>query len=510
MYINIAEKYLRGEFNDAINGYWGPLLSWLIIPFLYFGSSHVFAINTLDLIVGLLIITGVWFLSQRFEITEKMKSVILVAVLPVVLFILLIELFDALLLCLLIYYLGIIFKNEYPCKIRYAVFCGILGALSYFTKSFAFPFFIVHFIFFNIAHYMRNTIKEDKQKVLRNAVIGMAIFLIISSPWIFMISKKYDHFTISNMGKGNFANKAPGTPQTGYEFGGPAFHEGFFAPPNKTAISAWEDLSYIWEGRKSWSPLNSADNFIYFTKHCLKNIIDSLLIYQTYSRLSAAIVIAYILLLIVKPFSRQILRGDMLYPFFTLVLYTGGLVPFHFEVRYLWIANILLLLMGGYTVDLLFKSDFFNSNLRKNVLIVFFALSFMVTPLKSFIQAGKDNINKDMHVLGTTLKNKYNFKGNIASNKELQQVFVNDSWHKTFRIAYWLNSKYFGQARQGIRDEELESEFKKYDIDYYFFWGASESIPGFLYQYEEITGDDVPDLKIFSLKKRHIGLNNPK
>lgn len=37
LYLDIAEKYLRGEFDDAVNGYWGPLLSWLLIPFLYLG-----------------------------------------------------------------------------------------------------------------------------------------------------------------------------------------------------------------------------------------------------------------------------------------------------------------------------------------------------------------------------------------------------------------------------------------------------------------------------------------
>ncbi len=31
-YISIAQKYMVGDFGNAINGYWGPLLSWLMIP----------------------------------------------------------------------------------------------------------------------------------------------------------------------------------------------------------------------------------------------------------------------------------------------------------------------------------------------------------------------------------------------------------------------------------------------------------------------------------------------
>jgi hypothetical protein len=41
---------------------------------------------------------------------------------------------------------------------------------------------------------------------------------------------------------------------------------------------------------------------------------------------------------------------------------------------------------------------------------------------------------------------------------------------------------------------------KQYDIDYYFFWGKTESIPEFLSPYGEVTNGDIPGLKIYSLK----------
>jgi hypothetical protein len=33
-YLTIARKYNAGDFHNAVNGYWSPLLSWLIAPFL--------------------------------------------------------------------------------------------------------------------------------------------------------------------------------------------------------------------------------------------------------------------------------------------------------------------------------------------------------------------------------------------------------------------------------------------------------------------------------------------
>jgi hypothetical protein len=501
MYLDIAEKYLRGNFTDAINGYWGPMFSWLLIPFLYFGASKVFAINSLNLIVGILTIVGVWLLSFRFEMSEKVRGAILISLLPIILFVSIVELHDFLLLCFLVYYLSIIFNNEYPGRTYNGMLCGVLGAVAYFTKSYAFPFFIVHFIFMNMVHFIRCSTKPEKRNVFRNAVAGIVLFSVLSGVWITVISYKYNRFTISNMGKANFSAMAPGLPDTGYELGNPIFHEGFFPPSNKTAFSAWEDPSYIMNKLPVWSPVKSIAYLNYFLKNIFKNVIECIRIFGAFSRLSYTIIIAYILLLIVPSFNRQLLRGDMLYSFFTVLLFTGGYMPFHLELRYLWIVNILLLLMGGYVLTILFQHAFFKNNVRKNVLIVFFALSFILTPLKSYIQAGHDNMSKEMYALSLLIKDNLNIKGgNIASNREWKCIATHDSWHKTFRLAYHLNSKYYGQAKKDISDSELENELKRYNINYYFVWGKNPRIPQFLLHYKEISGGIIPDLMIFHLK----------
>ncbi|GBE16479.1 hypothetical protein BMS3Abin15_00296 [bacterium BMS3Abin15] len=104
-----------------------------------------------------------------------------------------------------------------------------------------------------------------------------------------------------------------------------------------------------------------------------------------------------------------------------------------------------------------------------------------------------------MYYVSTDLK-QYSIKGNIASNREY--VPVHDAWHKTFRLAYWLNSRYYGQRGENISDRELENELKKYNIEYYFFWGKSNKTPQFLSDYKEITNGRIPGLKIYSLKEK--------
>lgn len=503
IFINIAENYVRGNFSNAINGFFGPLLSWLLIPFLYFGSSDIFAINTIDLILGVLTITGIWKLSYRFEITEKIRSIILISLLPIVFTVSLVQPQDFLLLCILVYYLNVVFKSNYSNSIYNGISGGILGAFAYFTKGYAFLFFISHFLLINICHYLKATTKADKKNVLRNAIVGIAFFSIIIAPWVTLISQKYNHITFSTTGKYNFEVLGPETAHDGLEYGVPLFYGGFFEPPNENAIVAWEDPYYI--RAKSWSPLESLNSFKHFLKLILKNTFQGLLILESFSSLSIAIIIAYILLSTGQPFNKLLTRGDILYPLLTVILYTGGYVPFHLEPRYIWIVNILLLLMGGYLINVLFQNKFFINNIRRNLLIIFFVLSFMISPLKFIYMESKYNIDRAMHTLSTKLE-QYNIQGNIASNREYtasggEFLAIHSAWHKTYRLTYHLNSRYYGQAKENISDEELGSELKKYDIDYYFVWGKADNTPHFLTAYKEVTNGEFPDLKIYFLRE---------
>ncbi len=503
IYLSIAEKYRAGDFANAVNGYWGPLLSWLLVPFLYFGSSHLFAINALNLIFGLLTLAGVWRLSHRFELSGSIRNVLLLALVPVLLFVSLIEPMDFLLLCVLVYYLNVVFHKHYPQKTAHAVSAGLLGGLAYYSKPYGFPFFISHFLLISACHYFASSSKEHRNRVLRNLAAGFLVFSLMSGVWIALISSKYNHFTFSNQGRGVFASLGPGSEHDTLEKGDPIFYEGFFEPPNETAHVIYEDPSYA--RKKTWNPLTSRSMLKHYLGNFATNIFECLRIYESYSRLSVTIVIAYILLIFFQPASRLFTRGDLMYPLFTVILYTGGYMPFHFEIRYLWIVNILLLLMGGRVLHELFQSDFFKKRGMRNILLTLFLLSFIATPLKTSFDMGRNSINSEMHSLGGELGRRYGIGGRIASNRQNVQRTVHDSWHKTFRLSYWLKGKYYGQPRENISDIELEEELHKYNIDYYFYWGDINDRPAVLSKYKEITKGEMPGLAIYSLRETEPG-----
>ena len=170
-YVNISKLYLIGDFTNAMNGYWVPLFSWLLIPFLkIFGwtpDNALYATRVLSLIIGFFTLIGIRLLSYNFEMDEKIRFSILGTITLFILFIALDQIQpDLLLLCFLVYYLNIMFNDKYPNKYD-GLLCGLLGGLAFLTKAYAFPFFLATFIIFNLLRYLKD-IPETKKKSILN------------------------------------------------------------------------------------------------------------------------------------------------------------------------------------------------------------------------------------------------------------------------------------------------------------------------------------------------------
>ena len=125
--------------------------------------------------------------------------------------------------------------------------CGLLGALAYFAKAYAFPFFILHFTLMNLCRYYGAAEPALRKRIWRSFGSGMLTFMFVASPWIYALYEKYDQLTFSTIGSYNFqlVNSEPGSS---------LLFSGFSAPTNPTAISAWEDPTRLAEGR--WKPLD--------------------------------------------------------------------------------------------------------------------------------------------------------------------------------------------------------------------------------------------------------------
>src|SRR5579859_1800270 len=187
-YFNIAQNYLIGS--NTINGFWSPLLSWLLVPFFLFHITPPFAFSIIQLIFGFFTLIGIKRLSHKFPMQENMLFLTLLSFVPLVLYFVYgwVITPDLLSLCFLLFYLDTVLSERVN-----GTLAGVYGAFAYFAKTYSLLFFLVHFIVLMLY-------KKDAKNLLK----GLVTCLLIILPWIGLISVKYHHFTVGNAGTYNF------------------------------------------------------------------------------------------------------------------------------------------------------------------------------------------------------------------------------------------------------------------------------------------------------------------
>ena len=147
------------------------------------------------------------------------------------------------------------------------------------------------------------------------------------------------------------------------------------------------------------------------------------------------------------------------------------------EERYLLFAFVLILLAGGYLLNALFNKFSLNS-LTKNVLLIIFAVSFILTPtINTAI-----NINSGVEVYDLVpFLEKYGVQGNIASSNPRPENY--DPQY----IAYYIKGHYYGYTKEYGSISDLDKELKSKNINYYFVWHYPNT-PIINLPYPEVTG----------------------
>jgi hypothetical protein len=312
--------------------------------------------------------------------------------------------------------------------------------------------------------------------------VGAAAFAVISGIWIGLISSKYGEFTFGTSGRHAYRGAAAPNAK-----GSGVLWLGFLEPNNETAISAWEDPSYLkmpeYNLMESWPFFVNQVNVV--GRHSRK-IADFCM---EFSPLAIVVGVAY-LLFWVRRFNIKAMRGEVLYPTFTIALMAGAYSLIWVRDRYLYVIFMLLMLMGGYVLGRLFESNFFTKTRRWALLVVFF-LSFVV-PASQSLKA-KVGIGRGIYGLSKALQNVIRPGSHIVSNS---------SWGASLYMAYYLDCKYYGAQKKDISRAELGRQLEEYKIDYYFAWSGGVSDLGLLSNYREITGGRIPGLGIYSLKER--------
>jgi hypothetical protein len=450
-YLSIARKYATADWEHAVNGYWGPLLSWLVAPFIRVGVDPMVGVRLVNIAAGLGALLLTIRLMRLYGLSRAVRIALLVALVPMcVSYALGLATPDLLITTLLLGYFIIIFDERYPRTVTHGVACGLLGGLSYLSKSYALPFFGAHFALASVLHYIRHRDRRIRRRVIQATVSGLAMFAFIAGMWIVVISAKYGHFTFSTSGTYNLALIGPDSK------GHPHDYQGFIPPPNDAAISAWEDPTYTpmsgWRTFASWR--NVRHRALSFVRTCARTVS----ILGLFSPVALVLVVVQLVIVLRRP-GDTLLRGTWGWLLWTLLLYCGGYCLVLVEARYLWPCAILLLIIGGSVFER-WRSTAVTAGGGRTIGLALLALSFLILPAQHL----KANFNRRRaeHDMARAMSEYVPAGSAIASSP--------GSWASAHILSYHLGARYYGAARADWSAVELAEELQQRGIRYYLVW----------------------------------------
>lgn len=262
-YLRLAGYWADGNTALAVSGYWGPLLPWLLALPLKLGVEPLLAGHLLMAASAVLFCLGAQSLFARLGFSGWMPVCAVFAVAASALgwsaeYISPDLLLGGLVLLAVSVTIGIAGRGSK--KAGPAIGAGILWGLAYHTKAIAFPLALVLIPGIHLLQWLSpagggnvtDGGRGDFRHQLKSFVIAMGCFLLISSPWITVLSSKYGHLTFSTTGKIAHAIVGPNDRDRSHPFGR------MIHTPEPGRVTSWEDPSLM--PYAFWSPFASPAN----------------------------------------------------------------------------------------------------------------------------------------------------------------------------------------------------------------------------------------------------------
>jgi hypothetical protein len=500
-YISIAQKYARGEFGQAVNGYWSPLLSWMMAPAIRLGADPAVAAKVLSLLTGLALALGVFLLGRRFGLPRGIRFFLSFLALPVIFirYTLLVITPDLLVATILVYFFYIIFDPDYFQKKAGWLGCGLTGAMAYFAKSYALFYVLALVIALSVYSLLRAAGADSRRVVLRKSIRTIAAVLVLSGIWIAALSLKYRKFTISTAGRIALNFLAPGNIGH-FTASGP-----LLSPPNETAISAWEDPS-VYSYRSSGRPLSSQAQAKRLLSGLKLRSVDILSLLWRYSGWPVALLLLAIIL--------SFWPGRHSPVFLTLVsllIYDAGYMVLGVNPRYLYINEILILLLSGYVLNLVLRRIGPGRRRLKPCLAAVLAFGFGLTPYTV-----SDNFKADFE---TVFRGRTSGPGPVLSAVSRRMVVAlagydpgrssgrririasDVHYQRSLILAYYRKFRYFGVPWFQGGEVDIRRELKDKRIEYFLRWDSEKKKYDFLRGCPEVPLGPAARVRVYDVRR---------
>lgn len=251
-YMRIAGYYAGGQWDLAVTGYWGPLLSWLMVPLLKAGMAPLVAARVVMALSGvvflcgavavfrsfrlprLALVTGAWIAAgwSVFWSVRNISPDLLMAGLVGLAVRATVE--------------GFLFARR-----SRLIAAGTWWGVAFLAKAVALPLAVlVTASFIGFAASGRPELRRGL--AVRLGTVWLCLTLM-AGPWIGGLSLHYGKFTFSTTGPIAHALAGPGE-RSRYHPAMVTLHQ-----PDAGRVTQWEEPSRM--AYRFWSPFSSAENF---------------------------------------------------------------------------------------------------------------------------------------------------------------------------------------------------------------------------------------------------------
>jgi hypothetical protein len=442
-YIDIANKYASGNIHFAINSYWSPMLSWLLVPFIWLKINPLWGIHAIKFFASLFSIIIFQKINAHLFSTNKLLknfSLFLFSCYAVY-YALYFPGADNFSVLLLLVYLLFVLRNDIFIR-PFATAC--LAAILFFTKSFCFYFFLAHFI---SSFFFMLFAKQMSRTLLFNTLKTLITFLLISFVWLIALHNKYDKWQISSAGAYNHSIAA--VPEPYHR----SHNTGLLPPPDSLSTSAWTDITAVYQA-ENWSAFDGAFAMKRQFNIWQNNTWFVLKFLYGMNKLAWLVLIAAMFLIWRNRKTENVWLSHRTKILFFGALYAAGYILLVVEDRYLWILPPLVLLLS---IDLLAQFNFIfakNKWLKLgSIALLMLGIMYGVAQRIWFYRMDKEMIVQAEKA--TQLD--YIFRNSrIAEYKSYQFNYT----------AYLINCQDYGGIA-GYKDENtIEGELQKNGINY--------------------------------------------
>ena len=363
-YLWIADKYAEREWINAINTYWGPMISWLLFLLTPFFEDPFTKFRFLQITLSLFCTIFTYVLIKKKTSTKKFSFLGTIVLIPAYVSYAWFYNTPDLLLLFWVIILLVNIDQLFNRKSLNLFKLSLIGAAMFFTKSVGLYFFILIFI----GKFLLDKNRFNKAIFFNYLKLGIFLSIVIC-PWVILISNKNKGFTLGTGSAHNYNMNSPIiTPDIYGELGNP-YHLGQLTNPiPANAFDAC--IEHMHQPYQAWENYTTNEKIKIYSKIIFRNLLSAR---SMFFGLDVGFLFVVVLLFGFISAKNQIvhlLKSESTLAFIfiaNVLLY----LPFFFMERYTWPGTIALSIL---TLVILFSFHQFNNRLVLMISLILISL----------------------------------------------------------------------------------------------------------------------------------------